>query len=93
MEQHAARLGDPSGEEPGHGPSGARGKADLESKPIKSWRASAFGPLPDIGEGERFVRDGPITEVRGGRGQEGEEKMAAEKFASRATLLSTPLHA
>jgi hypothetical protein len=63
VEQHAARLGDPSGEEPGRGLSGAGGKSALGSKPIKAWRASAFGPLPDIGDGERFVRDGPSADI------------------------------
>jgi hypothetical protein len=36
----------------------------LGSKPIRSCAAaSASGPIPDIGDVDRFVRDGPITEV------------------------------
>jgi hypothetical protein len=54
---------------------------------------SAFGPVPDIGHAEQFVRDGPITEVRGGRDGKARRKWQRKGPLSRATLLSTPLHA
>jgi hypothetical protein len=37
--------------------------AALGSKPNKAWSStSAFGPIPDIGHAEQFVRDGPRTD-------------------------------